>query len=244
MSTFYPHDVHCPACAQAFKVDVVWGIHITRLPWAREQILEGSFQVFACPACQHKVRVEGPSVYTDFERHQYVAIETTTSGGWQAAKLRHQTIFEDSFEGGPEIAREMGRTFTRRLVFGLGRLREKLMLWDAGLDDYAVEAVKGDLLARLELDHRDTELVLATILDGGHLMFARLPPRPRPASQSAEAVMRIEPIGFETAPASDYRRRSDARDAIAADYPWLGDDWLVDISEGPVFAATGPAASA
>jgi len=244
MSTFYPHEVRCPGCARSFTVDVVWGIHITRLPWARQQILEGRFQVFACPGCALSVTVEGPSVYTDFERHQYVAIETSASASWQAAKLRHQTIFEDSFDSGPEIAREMGRAFTRRLVYGLGRLREKLLLWDAGLDDYAVEAVKGDLLGRLGLGHRDAELVLATILDGGHLMFARLPPRPRPDAEAAQTVRAIEPLGFETAPAAEYRRRLDAREAIARDYPWLEDDWFVDIGEGPLFAGAAPAAGA
>lgn len=236
MSTFYPHEIHCPGCGRGFTVDVVWGIHITRLPWARRQILDGTFQVFRCPGCDGQVTVEGPSVYTDFARHHYVAVETPASGSWQAAKLRHQTIFEDSFESGPEIAREMGRAFTRRLVYGLARLREKLLLWDAGLDDYVVEAVKGDMLARLGLGHRDGELVLAAILGGGHLMFARLPPRPRPDSEAPQSVRAVEPLGFETAPAAEYQRRLAARDAIARDFPWLEDDWFVDVGEGPLFA--------
>jgi hypothetical protein len=238
MSTFYPHEVICPGCSRAFTVDVVRGIHITRLPRARQQILDGTFQVFTCPGCKRSMTVEGPSVYTDFERHHYVAIETSASASWQAAKLRHQTIFEDSFESGPDIAREMGRSFRRRLVYGLGRLREKLLLWDADLDDHVVEAVKGDLLARLGLGHRDAELVLATILEGGHLMFARLPARPRPEAEAARSVRSVDPVGFETAPATDYERRLRGRDAIARDYPWLQDDWFVDIGEGPLFAAS------
>ena len=232
MSTFYPCELSCVSCSHRFTVEVVRGIHITRLPRARQQIIDGTFQVFACPACDHRMVAEGPTVYTDFQRHQYVAVESSSSTTWQTAELRHQTIFFNSFDCGPAIAREMGRRFSRRVVFGLEGLREKLLLWDAGLDDFIVEAVKGDLLGARA---GESEILrLATILAGGHLMFARFPPRPRPETLGQKLAYRIlGPLDFVTAAASHYRERAAARAAITTDFPWLKDDWLVDISEGP-----------
>lgn len=231
MSTFYPAELECPSCGHRFTVEVVRGIHISRLPRARQQIIDGSFQVFSCPECSHRMVAEGPTVYTDFQRHQYVAIESSASTTWQSAELRHQTIFHQSFDCGPTIAQEMGRKFTRRVVFGLEGLREKLILWDAGLDDYVVEAVKGDLAA--DLGGPGAELLrLATLLEGGHMMFARFPPRPRPEVLGEPLTYKVEVIDFVTAPADHYQGRLRERARIADDFPWLRQDWMVDISEG------------
>lgn len=240
MSTFVPVSLTCPSCGHGFTADVALGIHITRLPHAREQILAGTFQVHACGSCAHRVTVESSMVYTDFERGHYVAVEPLGRMDREQAEKRHQAIFAGSFEAGPPIARDMGKGFVRRLVTGLGGLREKLMIWDASLDDYVVEAVKGDVLARRGIAAHTAELTLARILDGGHLLFARFAvPAPRapsgPSSPAAQDENQVqvrshEPVDFETAPAAEYQLRLAARDRIAADYPALAQDWLVAVS--------------
>ena len=240
MSTFYGHDLTCPACGHVFRVELVRGIHITRLPWARAQILEGTFQAFRCPPCNEPITVSGSIVYTDFQRHHYVAVESAARVTWQAAVLRHRSAFADSFECGPPIAQEMGRRFTRRVVFGLPGLREKLLLWDAGLDDVVVEAVKGDLLAGLELGPKDALLRVAGVLEGGHITFARFEPRPPPDAPGTPGAplvtRRVTPVDFETAPRAAYERRAEDRASIGRDYPWLQEDWFVDIGDGAVHA--------
>jgi hypothetical protein len=132
----------------------------------------------------------------------------------------------------------MGKAFLRRLVFGLPALREKLLIWDAGLDDYVVEAIKGDMLARHELSPQEAELRVTGVLEGGHMVMARWDPRPQPVRASGQptSVPASEPRDFETVPAPVYAGRARDRDAIARAYPWLASDWLVDISQGPVFA--------
>ena len=49
MSTFYRHTLDCPACGVATEVNLAKGLHITRLPEVRAEILAGTFQVFDCP---------------------------------------------------------------------------------------------------------------------------------------------------------------------------------------------------
>lgn len=238
MSTFRHYPTTCPACGHAHEVEIARGLHITRLPNIRRNLLDGTFQVHRCPSCGETAVYEATVVYTDFECNEYVACETARSATWQAALARHQTVFRDCFEYGPPIAQEMGHRFKRRLVFGFRALREKLILWDAGLDDRVVEAVKGDLLAEEGESPRDVVLRISRVLDGGHLLFAAYEPV-RPPEDLAPGdpwVLRLPaPHDFLTAPAATYAARAAEPSRIARDYPWLSDDWFIDIHDGPSY---------
>jgi hypothetical protein len=213
---------------------------MTRLPGARRDILDGTFQVFTCPSCGQATAVESSLVYTDLARGQYVAVESAAGLSWQAAELRHQAVFEECFVNAPSIARELGRTIQKRVVFGFRALREKLLLWDAALDDYVVEAVKGDLARELGLAPSEPLFRLARVLPGGHLLFARFPacqPACQPGAAGDQPVRLVLPAaqGYETAPRERYQRRRDQRARISADFPWLQQEWLVDIHDGPAY---------
>ena len=238
MSTFRFHHATCPACGHRFDVEIARGLHITRLPRIREQLVDGTFQVHACPSCGESAVYEATVVYTDFERGEYVATETPMSATWQTALARHQTMFRDCFEAGPPLVQEMGAKFKRRVVFGFRALREKLVLWDAGLDDRIVEAVKGDVLADEGESPRDVVLRISRVLDGGHLLFAAFEPVQRPDDVPPGepwVVRQGAPYDFFTAPASRYAARAAEPSAIARDYPWLHDDWFVDLHDGPSY---------
>jgi hypothetical protein len=238
VSTFQIHPVACPSCGHRFEVEIAIGLHVARLPRIRERLVDGTFQVYPCPACGESAVYEATVVYTDFERGEYVATETPNSATWQTAVARHQTIFRDCFEAGPPLVQEMGARFKRRIVFGFRALREKLVLWDAGLDDRIVEAVKGDLLREEGESPRDVVLRIARVLDGGHLLFAAYEPVQRPEDLPADqpwVVQQPAPHDFLTAPAASYAARAAEPSAIARDYPWLSDDWFVDLHDGPSY---------
>lgn len=242
MSTFYPYGLRCD-CGHVHTVDLVYGIHISRLPRARQQILDGTFQVFPCPACGARTRVTAQTVYTDFERNQYVAVEPGVERDWPQLRSMHDRIFENSFTNGPPIASEMGVRFLKRLVVGFPALREKLMIWDAGLDDLVVEAVKGDLLRSLGLSPRHVVFRLGGVIPGGHLTFVRFEAEDPPVV-GEEGVHRgqlADPVDADTVLASDYRARLEERASITQDYPWLADDWMIDIRDG--LAAVIPSAT-
>jgi hypothetical protein len=208
------------------------------LPQIREELVRGTFQVFTCPGCEKPFVVEDTLVYTDFERNEYVAVETVASASWQAAVARHHTVFRNCFENGPPIAQAWGAMFKRRVVFGLRGLREKIVLWDAGLDDRIVEAVKGDVLREEDASPRDVVLRVSRVLDGGHLLFSMHEPVRRPADVTAGATFAMSlspPLDFVTAPAARYASRAASSSQIQVDYPWLHDDWLVDLHHGPSY---------
>lgn len=238
MSTFRHYATRCPACGHGHEVEIARGLHITRLPDIRQRLTDGTFQVHRCPACGQSATYEATVVYTDFERHEYVACETARSATWQTAIARHQTVFRDCFEHGPPISQELGAKFKRRLVFGFRALREKLVAWDAGLDDRVVEAVKGDLLRADDLTPGDAVLRVARVLDGGHIVFAMYEP-PQPPDDLAEGApwvtVQPAPHDFVTAPHALYAARAAAPSMLTRDYPWLGDDWFVDLHAGPAY---------
>lgn len=236
MSTFTQYEATCPACEHRWTAEIAQGLHITRLPEIREQILNGTFQVVRCPACTSPMVFEAAVVYTDFDRGEYIAVETAASASWQGALARHRTVFRSCFEGGPPSVQVLGRTFKRRVVRGFRALREKILLWNAGLDDRAVEAVKGDLLREHGESPQDFVLRISRVLDGGHLLFSVYAPIHRPDDVAPGATMVIElppACEFVTAPAARYRARLAEPSAISREFPWLLDDWLVDLHDGP-----------
>lgn len=275
MSTFFPYQAKCPSCGHRFVAELARGLHITRLPQIRQQLLDGTFQIFTCPACGKPTVIEATVVYTDFERFEYVAVETSASAKWQAALARHKTVFQGCFEHGPPIAHDMGAKFKRRVVYGFRALREKLLIWDAGLDDRVVEAVKGDLVDDEGEAPKQIVLRLSRILEGGHLLFAAYRPvivEPEPelseaeraveqAAQQAELAAAVAaglapttaatlaakkppragttvlpaPFTFLTATADRYFARAMEPGSISRDFPWLQDDWFIDVHDGPSY---------
>ena len=238
MSKFFRRDVKCASCNHQFNVELALAIQTNRTLTARQEILDGRFQIFTCERCGHQMLIESSLIYTDFQRRHYVAVETLVGMPVDQALTRHHNVFARTFMNGPPVVREMGAAFTCRLVFGVRALREKLLIWNAGLDDYVVEAIKGDLLSRWGLSPQEAELRVTGIIHGGHIVFGRWDPRPRPVRPDGDAtcVPNSRPRDFETVPATAYAARAYNRERIAEDYAWLQKNWLVDISEGPVFA--------
>ena len=123
-------------------------------------------------------------------------------------------------------------------MFGLPAMREKLVLWDAGLDDRIVEAVKGDLLEAEDYHPAAVMLRLIEILDGGHLLFGAYPPIDPPEGMALDQPWSIEPTQpIETliGTAAMYEARAAAPSKVERDFPWLAEEWIVDMHDGPSY---------
>lgn len=211
MSTFREQVLTCPTCSAQFEVHVLEGLHITRLPEVRAAILAGTFHMFPCPGCSVPALVETRAIYTDFDRHHYVAVEF--DGDWREVRDVHRRMFDQSFTLGPPAAQELGLLLRTRLVFGYPALREKLLLWDAGYDDHLFEALKGEW-RRYTGD--PARLRVQAVLEGGHLLCSR--------------SMNGTVVGHRTFPASEFAMLYQNRDEVASAYPELGRDWFVDLA--------------
>jgi hypothetical protein len=205
LSSFATAVVAC-ACDYELEVPVVRGLNAVHAPQLRDALVRGELNRVACPLCGAVTAIDLAFVYTDFRRGHYIAVEPL---GTEPAKAleRHRETFRRCFDGGPEGAAEIGASLRCRLVFGRESIREKLALWDAGLDDYVMEAVKGDVLCGAP----------------GHGYFSfRYPVADQLMCETADDGRLV------TVPRSMYDERAADLEALASDHPGLGRTWLVD----------------
>lgn len=197
MSTLSPGVVVCHRCQARFDAQLWTGLHATRAPEVREAVLDGTFHRFECRGCGELVFVEPTMLYTDFDRRQWVAV-------LPEAGIRHRTalarLVEDGFHHNMEVAcppmvKAWAPSFVRRLVFGLPALRDKLLAWDAGLDDRVLELYKLQVLRDQGVIRPDTRLWLDAV-EPERLVFNRVEAQP---AVSMELVRRygVERAGYD-----------------------------------------------
>ena len=148
MSTWQELTITCPRCAAQIRTRVAEGVHITRVAHVREEIVARRFHGFACGACRETIRVQKSFVYTDFGRKHWVLVALAAEvAAWPAWEAQLRGDVAHAFDRGSPLVHEIARGFQVRVVFGYEELREKLVVWDAGLDDALVECVKVRALA-------------------------------------------------------------------------------------------------
>lgn len=155
MSTWFDETVACPSCAHEQTAKLAHGVHVSRAPEAREQILDRRFHRITCASCGQRFVAKRPLVYTDMDRKHWVHVGMADERPrWPEIERVATRVFEGAFVGSP-LAAGLRDGFKLRLVFGVEELREKLELWRAGLDDRIVEC------AKLQMRKLDPELMLA-----------------------------------------------------------------------------------
>src|SRR5664279_1371498 len=177
MSTFVPSTIIC-RCGEHYVVDVANGLHISARPDIREKILAGTFHRFDCPNCGTKTQIDALLSYTDFPARLWFTIAPSTSLPW---RNRYLEIARQGFEStmqrnAPELVIGWAAEMTRRLVFGLAALREKLIILDAKLDDRVIELLKIQLIRDLRDTFSPTDYFHLTSVSDRELVFEKTHP--------------------------------------------------------------------
>lgn len=148
MSRYRAIELPCP-CGHPQPVRVAESINVTRTPEARAEILAGSFHCFTCARCGAPLVHRGPWLYTDVERRQMISMRLPEEAdAWADLEVVAERAFWQQYPRGGQSWRADADAYRLRLVFGQWALREKLILWDAGLEDAPVEVLKLDLRVR------------------------------------------------------------------------------------------------
>jgi CpXC protein len=178
VSTFRSATIRC-RCRRDYQVDVADGLHISLRPDIRQAIMDGVFHRFACPHCGTVTIVEDLLSYTDFPRRHWFTVVPRNGIAHRRAWLdiAHASFQQTMVERASPLAMEWAPEMTRRLIFGLASLREKLLLFDAGLDDHAIEAMKLELLPAIGLGFSPDEHFHVVRLDGEEIWFAHSHPQ-------------------------------------------------------------------
>ena len=115
----------CRHCDKSFEVGIYSAIDVSSDPDLKEKVRDGSVFVFECPYCGTKGLYNGYMLYIDHQAKQFFS------------------LIPEGFPGGsPEDPDGRYADYTTRLVRTPGELVEKICIFDAGLDDTAIEMVK------------------------------------------------------------------------------------------------------
>jgi predicted RNA-binding Zn-ribbon protein involved in translation (DUF1610 family) len=137
MSTQISKDVACPQCGAAVRTEMWPGISAESDPQLRVRLLDETFFDWKCPQCGCETRFLYPCLYHDKARGFMVYLAPNGSGS------EFQTV--DVSDRFPQLD-----GVTKRVVSSPAEMKEKILIFEAGLNDCAVELVKFALASVLE----------------------------------------------------------------------------------------------
>jgi hypothetical protein len=170
MSLFETESLTCPACKATIPFEAAGSLNADRRPDLRAAILDGSFQVQACPSCGKSLRLDPQMTYLDIRRHQWILVQPAEDlARWMDLETQARRIFDLALgNAAPRPARRIGAEIQPRVTFGWAALREKLLCADQLLDDVTLELLKCRLLRAAPKPPLadDTELRLVGVAPG------------------------------------------------------------------------------
>src|SRR5699024_158453 len=128
MSTEIKKEVKCPGCGAMSQARMWSGINAEVNPNLRLSVLEESLFDWTCPHCGYQAMLAYPCLYHDKSRRFMIYILPGEPDPKKAAGISAQF---------PQL-----RGVRKRVTGSLATLKEKILLFEDGLDDRAAELVK------------------------------------------------------------------------------------------------------
>lgn len=129
MSTQIKRKIICPECGAAAETPLWAGITADDNPELREKVLDETLFDWKCPECEYSARFLYPCLYHD--KKLGFMVYAVPEGCGKAPGP------DGICEKFPQLS-----GVKKRLVNSPARLKEKVLIFEAGLDDLAVELVK------------------------------------------------------------------------------------------------------
>ena len=137
MSINNKQSVKCPKCGQLSDITVWSSITVKDSPDLKEDLLHGKINIFRCPSCHQAALMPSPMLYHDEEKKLMISF-TPCADSAQEQQL-YDSIMKSSAESG-ELNKLEG--YNLRFVTDYNELLEKLLIFDNGLNDKAIEVIK------------------------------------------------------------------------------------------------------
>ena len=122
--------IECPQCHQTGKMLIWQSMNVTLDPDLRDKIFTEEIFQYNCPHCGATIPVSYSFLYHDMLREIMITVYTQKPEGYK---------YEPS-----QTEKKLGLadTYTTRIVFGIMRLQEKILILEQGLSDVAIEYQK------------------------------------------------------------------------------------------------------
>jgi len=168
--------ITCSKCGKEHDFTIWSSVNVTLDPQMKADILSRKAFTFECPDCKEKTIFTYDFLYHDMDEKVMVYHVTTNEALVQAMEgfAKMESIgLDDGILNGSEPD-----GYRKRIVRSLNELREKIFIFDAGLDDRVVEIFKVFCIIQLKQNdpafqadevyfyHRDDEMGFQFLLDG------------------------------------------------------------------------------
>ena len=137
MSLNTQQSIKCPSCGLMQTMTVWDSITVKDSPDLKKDLLAGKLNIFKCSACSHFGLVPTPMLYHDEEKK--LMISFTPCNDESIKKRLFENICETSKASG-EL--ETYEEYNLRFVTEYNALLEKILIFDNGLNDKAIEVIK------------------------------------------------------------------------------------------------------
>ena len=161
MSRPVPQDITCPQCGETSTFTTWSSLNVTLDPGEKPNVLDRSIFRFTCGKCGHSATVVYPMLYHDMQQKVMLWLLPETPQAPEGAAPPSEGL-------PPEAGQFMRRDGYRfRSVGTQNALIEKILIFDAGLDDGPIEMLKPGLWNQLPADakHDDTGIFFSSVSD-------------------------------------------------------------------------------
>lgn len=159
MSMEHVEKIKCPACG-AESDFVIWRSINTQLdPDTKEKVLSGELFRFKCPKCSEETNIVYDTLYHQMEDQIMISLVSDEENIDEATDS-FDRIANGSLMPGVQLPES---EYVLRIVRNQNQLREKVYIFNHGLDDRIIEVMKMVILSRLmkkQPDIRVAEMLL------------------------------------------------------------------------------------
>ena len=176
MSLKRKEDIQCPKCGKTNEYTFWASINTETDPEMKEQVKSGEAFIFTCPDCGAKMMINADMLYHDRENRLLIHYCASEESYYEVSKMLNGE-FDQSAEDEEILqkiltANEMD-SYIKRIVTTQNQIREKIVIFEAGLDDRVIEFAKAMVMTNLmkDVEGMDFEEVLFNIQPDGSYAF-------------------------------------------------------------------------
>ena len=153
--------LECPNCQTSGTHNIPKSIHVSLSPLEKARILDGSFFEWTCPSCGNRFFVDDVFLYCDDMQSYYLYLVP----GYDQSTMSIPSAFQSQCDA---------KNGTLRVTSGYIDFIEKIRIFDAGLDDRIVEAMKAIYASVYHQTEDETvyNMIFEEVSPEGDLCFA------------------------------------------------------------------------
>lgn len=153
-------NIQCPKCGYSIEVQQWSSVNGEKNPVEKKKLLDGTLFSVKCKKCGNTAQVGYPFLYSDPQQNIMIWLV------YDNEEVRHVTdYFKSSKNSGSDNKVDKG--CRQRIVRDAFRLREKLMIFDSGLDDKIVEIAKLAFSQNVQKQHPKEKIAAAFFSNEG-----------------------------------------------------------------------------